>query len=208
MCGESSVKADFFIATVEIMTFIATLILALGMSMDAFAAALGKGATLHRPGFKEALRTGLIFGSIEALTPLIGWAIGLAACRYIMAWDHWVAFALLAFLGARMMMEGFRQTAAEPCEAPQRHGFMVLATTAVATSLDALAVGVGLAFLQVNIITTALTIGAATTVMATTGVLVGRFIGPILGKWAEILGGLVLIAVGSTILAEHLGYLN
>lgn len=208
MCGESSVKADFFIATVEIMTFIATLILALGMSMDAFAAALGKGATLHRPGFKEALRTGLIFGSIEALTPLIGWAIGLAASRYIMAWDHWVAFALLAFLGARMMMEGFRQTAAEPCEAPQRHGFMVLATTAVATSLDALAVGVGLAFLQVNIITTALTIGAATTVMATTGVLVGRFIGPILGKWAEILGGLVLIAVGSTILAEHLGYLN
>lgn len=68
------------------MTFIATLILALGMSMDAFAAALGKGATLHRPGFKEALRTGLIFGSIEALTPLIGWALGLAASRYIMAW--------------------------------------------------------------------------------------------------------------------------
>ena len=189
------------------MTFIATLILALGMSMDAFAAALGKGATLHRPGFKEALRTGLIFGSIEALTPLIGWALGLAASRYIMAWDHWVAFILLAFLGGRMMMEGFRQTAvAEPCEAPQSHGFMVLATTAVATSLDALAVGVGLAFLQVNIITTALTIGAATTVMATTGVLVGRFIGPILGKWAEVLGGVVLIAVGSTILLQPLGY--
>lgn len=187
------------------MTFIATLILALGMSMDAFAAALGKGATLHRPGFKEALRTGLIFGSIEALTPLIGWALGLAASRYIMAWDHWVAFSLLAFLGGRMMMEGFRQTAvAEPCEAPQSHGFMVLATTAVATSLDALAVGVGLAFLQVNIITTALTIGAATTVMATTGVLVGRFIGPVLGKWAEVLGGVVLIAVGSTILLQHL----
>jgi len=83
---------------------------------------------------------------------------------------------------------------------------MVLATTAVATSLDALAVGVGLAFLQVNIITTALTIGAATTVMATTGVLVGRFIGPVLGKWAEVLGGVVLIAVGSTILLQHLGY--
>lgn len=190
------------------MTFIATLILALGMSMDAFAAALGKGATLHRPGFKEALRTGLIFGCIEALTPLIGWAIGLAASRYIMAWDHWVAFILLAFLGGRMMMEGFRQTSAEPCEAPQRHGFMVLATTAVATSLDALAVGVGLAFLQVNIIATALTIGAATTIMATTGVLVGRFIGPVLGKWAEILGGLVLIAVGSTILIQHLELFN
>lgn len=197
-------KPCFFIPSERIMTFIATLILAFGMSMDAFAAALGKGATLHRPDLKEAVRTGLIFGCIEALTPLIGWALGLAASQYVAAWDHWIAFFLLAFLGARMMMEGFRKTATEPCEAPQSHGFMVLATTAVATSLDALAVGVGLAFLQVNIVTTALTIGAATTVMATTGVLIGRFIGPVLGKWAEVLGGLVLIAIGSTILAEHL----
>ncbi|HAB75443.1 MAG TPA: manganese efflux pump MntP [Pantoea sp.] len=187
------------------MTFIATLILAFGMSMDAVAAALSKGAALHRPGFKEALRTGLIFGAIEALTPLIGWAAGLAASRYVMAWDHWVAFFLLSFLGGRMMMEGFRQTAtAEPCEAPQRHGFMVLAATAVATSLDALAVGVGLAFLQVNIIATALTIGMATTIMATTGVLVGRLVGPVLGKWAEVLGGVVLISIGCTILIQHL----
>ncbi|MFQ1681701.1 manganese efflux pump MntP [Pantoea dispersa] len=187
------------------MTFIATLILAFGMSMDAFAAALGKGASLYRPGFKEALRTGLIFGVIEMLTPLVGWAIGLAASHYIMAWDHWVAFGLLGILGGRMIMEGFRQTADEPCEAPQRHGFMVLALTAVATSLDALAVGVGLALLQVNIVLTALTIGAATTIMATTGVLVGRFIGPVMGKWAEVLGGVVLISIGCTILIEHLG---
>ena len=143
--------------------------------------------------------------AIEALTPLIGWAAGLAASRYVMAWDHWVAFFLLSFLGGRMMMEGFRQTAtAEPCEAPQRHGFMVLAATAVATSLDALAVGVGLAFLQVNIIATALTIGMATTIMATTGVLVGRLVGPVLGKWAEVLGGVVLISIGCTILIQHL----
>ncbi len=85
---------------------------------------------------------------------------------------------------------------------------MVLALTAVATSLDALAVGVGLAFLQVNILFTALTIGAATTLMATTGVLVGRFIGPVLGKWAEVLGGVVLICIGSTILIEHLGLMS
>ncbi|WP_130832547.1 manganese efflux pump MntP [[Erwinia] mediterraneensis] len=186
------------------MTFVATLILALGMSMDAFAAALGKGAALQRPGFREALRTGLIFGGIEMVTPLVGWAIGLAASRYIMAWDHWVAFFLLVFLGGRMVLEGFRQTAAEPCEPPQQHSFLVLATTAVATSLDALAVGVGLAFLQVNIIVTALTIGAATTVMATAGVLIGRFIGPVLGKWAEVTGGVVLIAIGCKILSDHL----
>ncbi|ERK11775.1 putative membrane protein [Pantoea sp. AS-PWVM4] len=190
------------------MTFIATLILAFGMSMDAFAAALGKGASLHRPDFKEALRTGLIFGVIEMLTPLIGWAIGLAASRYVMAWDHWLAFGLLTLLGGRMMMAGLSQTAGEPCDPPQRHGFMVLALTAVATSLDALAVGVGLAFLQVNIVMTAITIGAATTVMATTGVMVGRFIGPVLGKWAEVLGGVVLICIGSTILVEHLGWFS
>ncbi len=91
-----------FTLTLALMTFIATLILAFGISMDAFAAALSKGAALHRPGFKEALRTGLIFGAIEALTPLIGWAAGLAASCYVMAWDHWVAFFLLSFLGGRI----------------------------------------------------------------------------------------------------------
>lgn len=94
------------------MNLYATLILAFGMSMDAFAAAIGKGASLHRPSLKEALRTGLIFGAIEALTPLIGWAIGLAASQYIMAWDHWVAFGLLFILGSRMIVEGLRKKSA------------------------------------------------------------------------------------------------
>ncbi|WP_029685920.1 manganese efflux pump MntP [Tatumella saanichensis] len=186
------------------MDLITTIILAFGMSMDAFAAALGKGATLNRPGVKEALRTGVIFGGIEMLTPLIGWCIGLAASRFVMAWDHWIAFVLLAVLGGRMIIGAVRQPQAEDCAPPDRHGFMVLAMTAVATSLDALAVGVGLAFLQVNIVLTALAIGAATTLMATAGVLAGRFIGPILGKRAEILGGVMLIGIGCTILLEHL----
>lgn len=190
------------------MNILTTIILALGMSMDAFAAALGKGAVLKQVTIKEALRTGLIFGVIETLTPLIGWAIGLAASKYVMAWDHWVAFVLLMVLGGRMVLGGLRGS--DRCEeqAPERHGFMVLALTAVATSLDALAVGVGLAFLQVNIVATAITIGIATTVMATTGVLVGRFIGPILGKWAEVLGGVVLMGIGTSILVEHLGLLS
>ncbi|OON38520.1 hypothetical protein BTJ39_17830 [Izhakiella australiensis] len=190
------------------MNLYATIILALGMSMDAFAAALGKGATLHRPGWKEAVRTGLIFGVIEALTPLIGWSIGIVASQYVMAWDHWVAFFLLFILGGRMVLEGLRKkNADEPLEIPQRHGFLLLATTALATSLDALAVGVGLAFLQVNIVTTALAIGTATTIMAATGILLGRFLGPVMGKWAEIVGGLVLIGIGGSILLEHLNSL-
>lgn len=187
------------------MNLYATLILAFAMSMDAFAAALGKGASLHRPGLKEALRTGLIFGVIEALTPLIGWAIGLAASQYVMAWDHWVAFGLLLILGGRMVLEGMRKKPCEPEQAPTRHGFWLLVCTAIATSLDAMAVGVGLAFLQVNIVITALAIGASTMLMATAGILLGRFIGPVLGKWAEIFGGVVLIGIGTSILIEHLG---
>ncbi|QKJ85161.1 Putative manganese efflux pump MntP [Paramixta manurensis] len=176
--------------------------------MDAFAAAVGKGATLHRPGLKEALRTGLIFGVIEAITPLIGWGIGLVASKYIMAWDHWVAFTLLLVLGGRMIIEGLSKSGAETPPPARRHGFWLLATTAVATSLDALAVGVGLAFLQVDIVMTALTIGMATTTMAAAGILLGRFIGPVMGRWAEILGGVVLIGIGCSILVEHLGLLH
>ncbi|WKZ90982.1 manganese efflux pump MntP [Chimaeribacter arupi] len=188
------------------MNLSATLILAFGMSMDAFAASIGKGAALHRPRFREAFRTGLIFGAIEAITPLIGWGLGLMASRYIMAWDHWVAFALLFILGSRMIMEGLKAPAAdEPCK--DCHSFWVLAATAVATSLDALAIGVGLAFLQVNIIHTALAIGMTTMLMATLGMLIGRFIGPMLGKRAEIIGGVVLIGIGCNILLQHLGLL-
>ncbi|KQN49581.1 hypothetical protein BS639_14205 [Rouxiella silvae] len=190
------------------MNIYAILILAFGMSMDAFAAAIGKGATLHRPPLKEALRTGLIFGVIEAITPIIGWGIGLAASQFVMAWDHWVAFGLLLILGIRMIHEGVKKDKAEEAEVQNRHGFWLLVTTAIATSLDAMAVGVGLAFLQVNILVMALTIGAATTIMATTGMLLGRFLGAAIGKWAEILGGVVLIGIGSSILIEHLGLLN
>lgn len=91
------------------MNTYAILILAFGMSMDAFAAAIGKGAALHRPPLREALRTGLIFGVIEAITPIIGWGIGLAASQFIMSWDHWVAFILLLVLGVRMIIEGVKK---------------------------------------------------------------------------------------------------
>lgn len=184
------------------MNLSATLLLAFGMSMDAFAASIGKGACLQKPKFSEALRTGLIFGAVEAITPLLGWGLGMLASQVVMEWNHWVAFALLLFLGSRMVIEGLRNRS--DCEEPrQRHGFWLLVTTAIATSLDAMAVGVGLAFLKVNIIHTALAIGCATLIMSTLGMMVGRFIGPLLGKRAEILGGLVLIGIGIQILWSH-----
>ncbi|EEW41826.1 hypothetical protein HMPREF0484_2133 [Klebsiella pneumoniae subsp. rhinoscleromatis ATCC 13884] len=185
------------------MNLSATILLAFGMSMDAFAASIGKGATLHKPKFSEAVRTGLIFGAIETLTPLVGWGLGMLASQFILEWNHWIAFILLVFLGGRMIVEGFRGDSDEACEAPHRHGFWLLVTTAFATSLDAMAVGVGLAFLQVSIVTTALAIGCATFIMSTLGMMVGRFIGPLLGKRAQILGGIVLIGIGSEILWSH-----
>ncbi|KFK91819.1 MULTISPECIES: manganese efflux pump MntP [unclassified Serratia (in: enterobacteria)] len=188
------------------MNLSATLILAFAMSMDAFAASIGKGAALYKPRFREALRTGLIFGVVEAITPLIGWALGLFASQYIIEWDHWVAFGLLFILGARMIMEGIKNAPLEE-QKVKRHGFWVLVVTAIATSLDAMAIGVGLAFLQVNIVHTAMAIGCATMIMATLGMMIGRYIGPLLGKRAEILGGVVLIGIGVNILLEHLGYL-
>jgi len=185
-----------------LMNLSATLLLAFGMSMDAFAASMGKGATLHKPKFSEALRTGLIFGAIETLTPLIGWGLGMLASQFVLEWNHWIAFILLTFLGGRMVIEGIRNDVGDD-EPVQRHGFWLLVTTAIATSLDAMAVGVGLAFLQVNIIATALAIGCATLIMSTLGMMVGRFIGPLLGKRAEILGGIVLIGIGVQIMGSH-----
>ncbi len=186
-----------------LMNISATILLAFGMSMDAFAASIGKGATLHKPKFSDALRTGLIFGAIETLTPLIGWGLGMLASQFVLEWNHWIAFVLLVFLGGRMVIEGFRGNGDEDDAPLQRHGFWLLVTTAIATSLDAMAVGVGLAFLQVNIIATALAIGCATLIMSMLGMMVGRFIGPLLGKRAEILGGIVLIGIGAQILWAH-----
>ena len=145
------------------MNAISTGVLAMAMSTDAFAAAIGKGSALDKPRWSEALRTGLIFGVIEGLTPLVGWLLGRGASRHVEAWDHWIAFALLAALGLRMVTAGMRAPAAErPPAKPSRHGFWLLAVTGLATSIDALIVGVSLAFLDVAIVPVAVAIGVCT----------------------------------------------
>jgi manganese efflux pump family protein len=182
---------------------ISLIFLALAMSTDAFAAAIGKGSSLHKPRFSEALRTGVIFGVIEAITPIVGWGIGQAATQYVENWDHWIAFTLLLILGLHMIYNGFKHEDEEE-EKPDSHSFVILAITAFATSIDALAVGVGLAFVNVNILVAAGAIGLATTIMVTIGVMLGRVLGTVVGKRAEIVGGVVLMLVGATILYEHL----
>ncbi len=186
------------------MNPVALLLLALAMSTDAFAAAIGKGASLKNPHFSDALKMGLIFGSIEAVTPLIGWSIGNAAASYVEAWDHWIAFVLLVALGMHMIHEGLKKPAGDGGELPSGSSFFKTALTAVGTSVDAMAAGASLAFVDVNILLAAGLIGLTTTVMVTLGVMLGRVMGTFLGRKAEIIGGLTLIAVGAWILSSHL----
>ena len=187
------------------------LLIGLAMSTDAFAAAIGKGVAMGRPRLSDALRTGLIFGVIEAITPVLGWLLGKAAAVYVQAWDHWIAFALLLGLGLHMIANGFGDDADED-EAVVTTGngnarsFWLLALTGLATSIDAAAIGIGLAFLEVHIGIVALVIGLCTFVMVTIGVLLGSKLGEMAGKRAEVLGGIVLIVIGAGILYEHLGH--
>ncbi len=187
------------------MNLAATAALSLAMSSDAFAAAIGKGAALHRPHLREALRTGLIFGVIEGLTPLIGWLAGRVAAPYVAAWDHWIAFVLLSTIGAMMIRASFAaDDDDEPGEQkPASHTFWMLALTGFATSIDAMVVGVGLAIMGADILLTALAIGVTTFVMVTVGVMLGRVLGAIAGKRAELAGGVILIGIGCLILYEH-----
>jgi putative Mn2+ efflux pump MntP len=183
------------------MSILGIIFLAFSMSADAFAAACAKGAGLEKPHWREALRTGLIFGGIEALTPVIGWAAGRAASGYIEAFDHWVAFALLLAIGGKMIWDAARRHEDE--EKPSSHSFLVLAVTALGTSIDALAVGVTLALIDASILVNALAIGAATFTMTTIGVMAGRMLGERFGRYAEAAGGVILIVIGTKILLDH-----
>ena len=187
------------------MNFAATAALSLAMSTDAFAAAVGKGAALHKPQWREALRTGLIFGVIESITPLIGWALGRVAAPYVAAWDHWLAFSLLGIIGV-LMIRNALSNGEEEEEPARSHSFWVLAVTGFATSIDAMVVGAGLALLGANILVTAAAIGFSTFVMVTIGVMLGRVLGTVAGRRAELVGGLILIVIGCLILYEHLGH--
>ncbi|MCC4604488.1 manganese efflux pump MntP family protein [Xanthomonas campestris pv. badrii] len=177
------------------------------MSTDAFAAAIGKGAAMRKPQWRDALRAGVIFGCIEAITPVIGWLLGRAASSHLQSFDHWIAFGLLSVLGMHMIVAGLRtdpDPADEQDATPKKNGLLALAATGFATSIDAMAVGVSLAFLDVHIGAVAVVVGLCTFSMVTAGIMLGRAVGALIGKRAEILGGLILVIVGSVILYQHL----
>lgn len=187
------------------MNVASTVLLSLAMSTDAFAAAIGKGTALQKPRWSEALRTGAIFGSIEAATPVVGWLIGAVASRHVASAGPWIAFVLLAVLGGRMVWEGLKRDPDDEDEAPrERHSFLALALTGLATSIDAMAVGLGLALVDVAIVPVALCIGFTTFVAVSLGVMLGRWLGSIIGHRAEVAGGVVLAGIGAAILWQHL----
>lgn len=178
------------------------LVIGIGLSMDAFAVSIGKGLTMQRIRWKHAAVTGLWFGVFQALMPLIGYFLGTRFSGYIQTVDHWIAFVLLALIGGNMVWESFRggEDAVDGSFAPRR-----MLPLAVATSIDALAVGVTFAFLQVDIIPAVTLIGCTTFVISVAGVKIGTVFGERFSSKAELAGGVLLILMGCKILAEHLG---
>lgn len=174
------------------------------LSVDAFAASVGRGATQHKSRLVDAMRVGLVFGFFEALTPAIGYFLGYLLNGWIADYDHWVAFALLFAVGAYMIREAVLPHAPETETDGRAVSIWRLAATAIATSIDAAAVGISLALMDVNLWVACLVIGGITTLVATGGMMLGRHVGPYLGRYAGILGGLVLVTIGGSILFQHL----
>lgn len=187
------------------MGIVELLLTAIALSMDAFAVSVCKGLGMRRMRYDQALVISLYFGVFQALMPLIGWLLGKSFSRYIQAFDHWIAFVLLAFLGGKMLWDVFHEKEDGEQElAERRLDHRELFMLAIATSIDALAVGIAFACLDVNIWSSISIIGVTTLVISFAGVWIGNRFGNRFQKKAEIAGGLVLILIGVKILAEHL----
>ncbi len=180
----------------------------IGLSMDAFAVAICQGLGMSRINWRHTLIIALFFGGFQALMPFIGWALGSLVAEYIVSIDHWIAFALLVFIGGRMLWEVFHEVDADEDDPKdQKLDIRELLLLAIATSIDALAVGITFAFLDVDIYFAITVIGITTFVLSFAGVAVGNQFGSRFEKPATIIGGVVLILIGVEILLEHLGLL-
>lgn len=185
------------------MGVVELLSIGVGLAMDAFAVAVGKGLSMKRLSLKNAGLVGFYFGFFQALMPVIGYFLGIGFKDYITSIDHWVAFILLGLIGANMIKEAF----GDEENVDDDLSFKTMLILAIATSIDALAVGITFAFLQVNILYAALIIGVTTFVISVIGVKIGHVFGLKYKSKAEIAGGIILIAMGCKILLEHLNIL-
>jgi putative Mn2+ efflux pump MntP len=183
------------------MSLFTLFVTAVGLSMDAFAVSICKGLAMKKLSWKKALIIGLWFGGFQALMPSVGYLLGTSFEKYVTAIDHWIAFALLCLIGANMIKEAL---SGEEEEANDSVDVKTMFLLAVATSIDALAVGITYAFLQVQIIPAVTFIGVTTFVLSVAGVKIGNVFGLKYKTKAEILGGIILILMGVKILLEHL----
>ena len=186
------------------MNFLTLLSLAIALSMDAFSVSICKGLTTKEFSIKTAISCGLWFGFFQALMPVIGYFLGIQFESLITSIDHWIAFGLLFLIGANMIREAFGD---EDDKNSSKNDIKTMFLLAIATSIDALAIGVTFAFLQVNIWTAILIIGVTTFIFSFVGVTIGNFFGSKYSKPASIIGGVILILIGTKILLEHLGVL-
>lgn len=184
------------------MNLITIVLIALGLAMDAFAVSIVAGSVYRELHIRHALRMALFFGAFQALMPLVGSLAGLGLKAYISPYDHWIAFGLLAFVGGKMIYEAFEIESAEKNLDPSN--LMILLALSLATSIDALAVGVTLSLLTRSIAVAVLIIGLITFALSYAGVAIGKRFGHFFESRIEIVGGLVLIAIGLKILLSHL----
>ena len=184
------------------MDLLTTIVIAIGLAMDAFAVSVVTGSTYKQLHIKHAFRMAAFFGGFQAIMPLFGWLAGLSVKEHIESYDHWIAFGLLLAVGAKMIYESFKIKKAE--ENPDPSNILVLLALSVATSIDALAVGITLSLLASAIFTTVAIIGAITFVLSYLGVYIGKRFSHFFEIKIEIIGGLVLIAIGTKILFQHL----
>lgn len=185
------------------------LLLGVGLAMDAFAVSICKGLVMRKVNKKQAVIIALFFGGFQAIMPVIGWLLCKGFQTYIEAFDHWIAFALLAFIGVKMIIETLREkeddVVIEEMDPPLDMKEMLM--LAIATSIDALAVGISLAALDRPIVESAAIIGVVTFVISIIGVYIGKFFGNRYKKRAELTGGIILVLIGVKILCEHMGWI-
>ncbi len=196
--------------TVIFMGFAELFLIGVGLSMDAFAVSVCKGLNMREKiNYKHAFIIALFFGGFQALMPAIGYFLGRNFEKYITAFDHWIAFVLLAFIGIKMIIDAVKEWNCEDkAEDNDRLDIKELFMLAVATSIDALAVGITFAFLQVSIGAAVSIIGVTTFVLSIVGVVIGNKFGSRYKSKAELAGGIILVLIGLKILLEHLGIIN
>lgn len=186
------------------MSILELFLLAVGLSMDAFAVSVCKGLSVKKLELKHALLAGIYFGGFQALMPVIGYFAGSYFADLISDYDHWIVFILLAIIGGNMIKEAF----GEEEDVNDNFGVKTMLLLAIATSIDALAVGVSFAFLKVNILYAAGFIGITTFVLSAIGIKIGNVFGSRYKSKAELAGGIILILIGFKVLLEHLGFLS